>query len=392
MAKNIPPTAKAGQKNNEADMASLNSALENADKASERTYRTRNNAGTLSAIPDRLPVITSSTFQNALTFNKNSSAYLQPLSKKAKLQYKSGVLLLDGLPVTSAGLSSPCKNDEAIEKFNLTLLRVLYGIILIEYPPSLPESRASSKKIEIYYPDFARKIGKSPNIGKEDVNEFVSSIRLFETVVGIINNGTENRNILPVLVFRGYDDSKNVISFSSPYMERISKDIYESGFRKKGNGEVMLRKDGWPQMLPTYSYLIDISIAKERNRKAVEIVFTVVVLIEQSGNKTPHIRASTVIDRNPLLHKSLDGQTSGNKNNLLKRAFSKAWQLLREKTFLTQTYKNIRLPDPDDEAVIPTASTLGMVFSFPHEGKAKIPESRRGSLNKTDKKSNYFGG
>ena len=67
----------------------------------------------------------------------------------------------------------------------------------------------------------------------------------------------------------------------------------------------------------------------------------------------------------------MEGQTSGNKNNLLKRAFVKAWQLLREKTFLTKAYRNIQLPDPDDASAIPTTFTLGMVFNFPHEGKAK---------------------
>lgn len=67
----------------------------------------------------------------------------------------------------------------------------------------------------------------------------------------------------------------------------------------------------------------------------------------------------------------MEGQTTGNKNTLLKRAFVKAWQLLRKKTFLAGTYKNIHLPDPEDPAVIPKVSTLNMVFSFPHEGKNK---------------------
>lgn len=112
-------------------------------------------------------------------------------------------------------------------------------------------------------------------------------------------------------------------------------------------------------------------IAKEKNKKAVEIVFIVVALIEQAGNTIPHIRAKTIVERNTLLHKSLAGQTSGNKSTLLKRAFSKAWQLLREKTYLAEAYKNIQLPDPKDATAIPTASALDMVFTFPHDGKNK---------------------
>lgn len=371
--KNILSTDTAEQKLCGTSGAPSNSAPENPDADThKKTYRTRNTAGTISEIPDRLPVITSSTYQNALTFNKNSSAYLQPLKtdKTAQIQYKSGTLFLKGLPVSSAGLSSLCtQNNEGIEDFNLILLRALYGVILAGISSTLSGCRSSCKVITIYYPDFARKIGKSPNMSKNDAKTFAESILQFRTVVGIIGNGSKNSGILPVLILKEHDISKNTISFASPYMERIAKDIYESAVRKKKNGDVLLKKNGEPQMLPTHSYLIDMGIAKERNRKAVEIVFIVVALIEQAGNNTPHIRASTIIDRNPLLHKSMDGQKSGNKNNLLKRSFVKAWQLLREKTFLTRTYKDIQLPDPGDTAVIPTVSSLGMVFNFPHKGK-----------------------
>ena len=56
---------------------------------------------------------------------------------------------------------------------------------------------------------------------------------------------------------------------------------------------------------------------------------------------------------------------------LLKRIFKRTWELLREQTHLTEVYKNIQLPDPNDPKNIPTAKTLNMVFSFPHEGKIK---------------------
>ena len=40
---------------------------------------------------------------------------------------------------------------------------------------------------------------------------------------------------------------------------------------KNKKGETLLKKNGKPQMLPAYSYLVDASIAKERNKKAVEV-------------------------------------------------------------------------------------------------------------------------
>ena len=373
LSKTNQSTIITGQKLEGINITSLHPTTNNINADTpKKTYRTRKKAGETSEIPNRLPVITNHIYQNALTFNKNSDAYLQPLYDISQMEYRDGILLLKGLPATSAELSSfYMPKGENIEIFNLSLLRVLYGIILTEISGSSHVDMVNEQTITIYYPDFSRTIGKSPNISKSDVIEFINNIKLFESVIGIINNGTKGSDLLPVLVFKEYNAVKNTISFSSPYMIRVIKDIFEASIKKNKKGLILLKKNGEPQMLPAHSYLIDMRIVKERNKKAVEIVFIIVTLIEQTGNNIPHIRAKTIIERNTLLHNSLNNQTSGNKSILLKRAFSKAWQLLRTKTFLTETYINIQLPDPQDTAAIPTASTLDMVFEFPHNGKNK---------------------
>lgn len=340
--------------------------------AFQKNYRTKKKAGTASEILNQLPVITNSLYQNALTLSRNSCAYLQPLSDISQLKYENSTLYYKGFPATQAELSPLYTAwSESTKKLNFALLRALYGIILNEISDSLSEGKNKNTIITIYYPDFARKIGKSPNIGKSDVEEFVKNIRLFETVIGIIEDPSNGNGIFPVLLFRAYDVAKNTVSFSSPYMERVAQNIYKTSIRRNRNGSAMLKKNGEPQMLPAYSYLIGMDIVKEKNKTAVEIVCIIVALIEQAGDKVPHIRAKTIVNRIPLLQKSLEIQTTGNKNNLLKRAFTKAWQLLREKTSLDQIYKNIQLPDPEDTCAIPTASSLDMVFNFPHEGKCR---------------------
>ena len=71
------------------------------------------------------------------------------------------------------------------------------------------------------------------------------------------------------------------------------------------------------------------SIVKERNKRAVEIVIVVVTTIEQAGKYTPHLKAKTIIERIPQLQESLDkAKTNSDKNKILKRAFTKAWELL----------------------------------------------------------------
>lgn len=338
--------------------------------AEKTTYRTIKKAGDIAEIPGRLPVITNSSYQNAMTFNQNDTAYLQPITATDNLKYKDGALLHKGLPMTLTDLNS-LYAEEYIKKMNLILLRALYGIILNALSEEHPENPAADCVYTFYYPDFAKKIGIKSNIGKNDADELVKNIGHLQSILGVISN----RTILPVLTNIKSDPAKNTIRFSSPYLTTIMNHIYQDSQRKNKKGELLLKKNGEPQMSPSHSYLVDMSIVKERNKKAAEIVFIVVALIEQAGNNKPHIRASTITKRSRLLSRSLEGQSGSNKNTLLKRAFKKAWELLRTKTSLSSAYKNICLPDPEDISAIPTSSTLNMVFQFPHEGKTKTSKT-----------------
>lgn len=359
-------TAQVISNNTETDSSKV------ADK-SHRSYRTKAKCGDTAEIPDRLPIITNQTYQNALTFNNNDYAYLQMISDSNRIKYENGNLMFKGLPATSAELNSVC-TDENIEKVNIPLLLALYGILLTKYQnAAASDEQADNKATTIYYPEFAKKIGKSPNTSKKDVQECLNSIRQFQSVLGIINNGLQNSDILPVINRIEYDSEKNTISFTSPYLSRIIKDIHTASIRKDRKGLPRLKKNGEPLMLPSHSYLVDMSIVSEKNKKAVEIVFIIIVLVEQAGNHTPNIRPNTIISRCPRLHKSLTGQSAGNKNTLLKRAFTKAWQLLREKTALTTVYNNIQLPDFNDITAIPTGTTLNKALTFSHNGKGQKP-------------------
>ena len=352
--------------------ANIPTATDTADR-SITVHRTKSKAGNTAKIPDRLPVITNHEYQNAMTLNKNNIAYLQMLSDKNRLKFKKDILLFNDLPATSAGLQE-LYTENGIEKINFSLLMAIYGIILQRFSECQQKEGYKTEVITVYYPELAKKTGKSLHITHNDIEGCAKNMKLMGKLIGIIGNGTKGGDILPVLAYIGSDANKNTITFASPYITRIVKDIYEASIKKNKKGEPLLKKNGEPQMYPAYSYLIDMSIVKERNKKAVEIVCAVVALIEQAGNNIPHIRTMTIIERCPLLFRSLHGQTNGNKNNLLKRAFAKAWDLLLKKTYLSSVYKNIQLPDPKDKPSIPTSSKLNKVFTFPHEGKSKNPQ------------------
>lgn len=326
----------------------------------------------MTPIPATIPTITIKSFQNAMTLNLDDKAYLQPLSSLDNLVFENGILYFDGLPATAAKLSNRY-TKEGIDNINLPILRMFYAIIMERFFKTWKEDGSIDEVISIYYPDLAKRMGKSSNISKLDIENFITTITSFQNIMGIVDKGTRGNDILPVLVFMGNDVDKNIIRFSSPYMVRVIQDIYKASIRKSKVDLPMTDKQGNVLTLPSHSYLIKSSITKEKNKKAVEIVFIVVTLIEQAGNNVPHIKASTIIERNTQLKESLAASKStSDKNKKLSRAFSKAWELLRTQTELLTTYKNISLPDPkasDFCKYIPTTSTLDTVYSFPHEGK-----------------------
>ena len=333
-------------------------------------YRTKAKAGNTDKVPSDLLVITNDKYRNAMSLNKNDTAYIQMVSDNSKLKFENGILTYKGFPATSAELQE-LYTEEGIEKINIPLLMVIYSVIHEKFSETMPENKNINERINIYYPELAKGIGKSPKIAKSDVQDCMQNIKLFEKLLGIITNGTGSTDILPVIYNAEYNDMKNVISFTSPYIVKLIREIYTASIRTNKKKQVQLKKNGQPQMVASHSYMIHMDIAKEKNKKAVEIVFIVVAVIEKAGKHNPNIKAETIIERSCLLKHSLHGQTSGNKTNILKRAFTKAWKQLREKTDLISAYEDIHLPDPEDISVIPTPTTLDMNFKFPNNGKPK---------------------
>ena len=331
-----------------------------------KPYATKKAAGETDEVPGYLPVITNGKYRDAMGFNRSSSAYLQVLSGDAGLSFKNGSSSMNGFPATYEKIKGHCV-DEGIGKIHLPLLMMLYGILLQKFSSS-PEKHGMDGTAAFFFPDLAKKTGK-PHTGVKDIEAVTSSMEKLKNIVGIVDSGQKSSDIIPLLSGFKYDENRNTIQFSSPYMARIIREIQKESIRKDKYGSPVLNGDGEKQMLPAYSYLVDISIEKERNRKAAEIVMIIVALIERTGKHTPHIRAKTIVAHSSLLKGSLQNLSVQQKNIILRRSFSKAWELLRTKTKLSSTYKDIELPDPESPAHIPTCQTIDMVFSFPHKGK-----------------------
>lgn len=357
-------------------------ALNNADKANDTNkYRTKRKTKDVAEdLPSRLAVITNAQYNAGLSLTQTGGAYLYPIASTDGLRYDGETLFFKGLPTSEATLKEINKNkDVSIDTIDLPLLRMFYSIILSDFEANSKQLGIVNETVKVYVPDLAALLGKGRNISKNDIKAIIDKTSSFQTIYGIFKDPQKTNGIgtaMPLLVWLGYDENENTIKFASPYMTELIKRIYNVSIRRDENGTPLLKKDGFPQLNASHSYLIKSSIVKERNKRAVEIVMIVVTTIEQAGSFKPHIKARTIIERNQQLKDALDKtETVSNKNILLKRAFSKAWELLDTQTTLREKYPTIKLPDPKNPKDIPTMATLDMVFNFPHPSRRKEEKS-----------------
>ena len=338
------------------------------EKKEYRTAAKAKEAGAITEAPKKLIVPTLPNYQYSMSLYQGKNAYLQPLSSMDNLNFKDGTLYFKGIgakEVSEAELRD-LRTNEGIENLDLISLRYYYSILFDQFQRS--DYKVLQDIIVVGVPLLAGR--KNPK--DRDIEAVIANLKSYHNVMGVIKgirNGKVRESYYQVLNFEYYDEKRNIVAFSSPYMNYVIKNIYNLSLRRE-NGRVQVTSTGKPLMLPTHSYLIDKSIVKERNKTAAENVIIIVGLIEQAGNNEPHIKASTLVERNVQLSERL--KSTKNPRVVLERTFKKTWELLRTKTYLLDVYENIKLPEPEDPSFMPTMKTLDtMTFSFPHSGKKK---------------------
>lgn len=335
-----------------------------------RTKAKQERAGAITEAPKSLITPTLSGYQYSISlYDEGGGAYLQNFSSMDGLRFRNGKLYFDKLkqPELEAKLQD-LRTKENIENIDLTALRFYYSILFDQF------QRSGYKLLQDYIIVSVPLLTGRNDPKPQDIDAALAKLQSYHNVMGVIEGKTPKglpaASYYQVLNFEYYDKKRNIVAFSSPYMNYVIKTIYNLSIRKDKNGKPRLKKSGEPLLLPSHSYLIDSSIVKERNKAAAENVIILVTLIEQAGDNIPRIKASTLIERNVQLAERLE--TTANPRALLNRVFTKTWELLRTKTRLTEFYKNIQLPEPGDPAFMPTMKTLdSVVFTFPHEGKKK---------------------
>ena len=356
-------------------------------------YRTKSRAKATEDMPDKIPVITNPSWEYALSFHQNEYSFMLTEPGNGAESTCGGTCsqldIYGGAPPPDtciwAGDQIQACTQGTVPDVDLPILHFLYGLILKKWSEDADvilerytddPRQMLSYNTTFYIPDFIKAAGITSNANRDTVRGIIKKIEEYSGILGIVKEHHigygSSYAYYPVMVFIGYDEADNTITFTSPFLNRIAQKTLYDSIRYDRQGNVMRSKSGRLNMLPSHSYRMDSSILKERNKRAIEVACMVAALIDKAGSGTAHIRFRTIIERFEQLKQDIENASSTyNRNRILKTTFSKAWEFLAKYSDLSEKYKNIKLPDPDDKDTVPTMKTLDRVIEFPHVGRIK---------------------
>lgn len=360
--------------------------------------------GAITDTYERALSITAKDYQWALTPYPNPTAFIAPFDDAfmAKLAFIDGKLSFLESKAGEAEIKKAAKGRkmELVKDLDIQLLRSLFTAIY---------HNAQSIKggnVTVYMPTFCKAMGvdlllpgKEPakDINGNEIpikaNDILGKVAQFRNCVGVTKDGS----IYALLNFSKYDRENNTITFDSPYMNMIIEQLDESNKRTSSSGETYLN--------PRYSYLVHSSIGNEKNKAAIEIVHIILALLHQRGGMsdrqlkqindvkkakakgtrikaaapasaepadktvTAHKKYSEIVHEIPILDERIGRDTANASNVQLKRAFKKAFELLRTKTDAYQYFIDLQIPE-----ITPTITTLDSVLTIKHKGTRTAKE------------------
>ena len=309
------------------------------------------------------------SFQHSLTPQKNKNAYIALMTPEFfdKLDFSDGVLSFDN--ESDAYIKKYRRGKyEDIQDLDLPLLQQIYTAASKAY------AKNGGYTITVYFSKFLSEMRIDPR--KQNADEIMRKLHSFENCVGVMPRTGIIARLFSIIEINAAD---NTMTFAVPYIFRLIDELERKnkieGKTKKG--------ELYEYEAPYNNRLVHSSIANERNKTAVELVYLITTGLLQRG-KTPDAKTwarekakmadpalvsysisfRTLINDAPLLRGRIKSYKSQNdKNKALRRAFEKAYQLIKAKTDAGEYFIDLHIPE-----IIPTMSTLDDLLTITHHG------------------------
>ena len=315
-------------------------------------------------------VISDKKYQHGITTQQNKYAYISLMQPDFfnLLDFKDGTILYDS---ETAGIVKKYSKGKYIDvqELDFPLLTQIYTAAV------RANIRHDTFTITVSLPQFFREMGIDTRAG--NAADAMAKLHSFENCVGIM---PETQTISKLFSIIDLDMKRQTMTFAVPYIMRLYEVLGDKNHieKKTRKGELIDYKQ------PYHNTLVHSSIAKERNKTAVELVYLITTGLLQRGYTpdiqtykkkdartqyperiTYSVRFRTLINDAPLLRGRVQSYKDvKDRNRALRRAFEKAYQLLQKKTDAAEWFVNLQY-----SSIVPTMATLDDELTITHDGR-----------------------
>ena len=315
-------------------------------------------------------VISDKKYQGALTTQANKNAYIALMNPDffKRLDFENGTVMFDQETAGIVKKYSKGKYTD-VQDLDFPLLTQIYTAAVKS------NVRHDAFTITVSLPQFFREMGIETSKG--NAPDVMAKLHSFENCVGIMP-GTQTVSKLFSII--QLDMKNQTMTFAVPYIMRLSEVLGEKNHVEKKTRQGALID----YQQPYHNTLVHSSIAKERNKTAVELVYLITTGLLQRGyvpdiqtyrkknakTKYPErvtysISFRSLINDAPLLRGRIQSYKDvKDKNRALRRAFEKAYELIDKKTDAAEWFIDLQ-----GNRIIPTMTTLDDDLTFTHNGR-----------------------
>ena len=315
-------------------------------------------------------LISDTKYKGALSTQRNKTAYIALMDPDffKRLDFENGTITFDNETAGIVKQYSKGKYTD-IQDLDFPLLQQLYSAAVKS------NIRHDAYTITVSLPQFFREM--EIDISSGNAQDIMKKLHSFENCVGIMPGTQTIARLFSIIQI----DMKNqTMTFAVPYIMRLLEvlEVKNHVEKKTRKGELL------DYQKPYHNNLVHSSIANERNKPAVELVYLItngllqrgyipdIDTYRKKGAKTKYpervtysISFRSLINDAPLLRGRIKSyQDKKDKNRALRRAFEKAYQLIDKKTDAAAWFIDLQ-----GNRVIPTMTTLDDELIFTHNGR-----------------------
>lgn len=316
-------------------------------------------------------VISDKEYQFALSTQKNRNAYIARMNPEflKELKFENGELTYNEEFAGIIKQNSQGKYED-IKELDLPLLWNFYTAAMNS------QTRSDAHTVTVSTAKFFREANIDTTAG--NAQEIMKKLDTFKNCVGIMPGTKTIASLFSVIEI---DGKKGEMTFAVPYMFRLFAILEEKNNIQKQTKQGLL----YEYEKPHHNRLVHSSIASERNKTAVELVYIITNGLLQRGSvpdsKTRRKKDAqfandekityrttfrSIINNAPMLRGRIASyEMPTDRNKALRRAFTKAYELLEKKTDMFKFFQNLHM----NSGTVPTMQTLDSELIITHTGR-----------------------